>query len=246
MKQIHVFILTSLIVFSGFAFGGSLMAQESEKVNVKKELNKVLKDLPADVQMQILKYAERKRDAIAAAKVKQEAAANKVAEAKPEQAKAMPQPQKAQPVEIKAAPAQSAAAEAPTKQAPKPTLPTYMQQAQEMPQTEIAFPEDSYNYGKVESGEVVTHTFKFTNTGNEPLKLTRVKASCGCTTPKWSQEAVQPGEEGFIDVSFNTRGKAGVQTKSITVTGNFTGNTKILRISGEVERPATETPGSQR
>ncbi|MEZ4829575.1 MAG: DUF1573 domain-containing protein [Bacteroidia bacterium] len=243
MKKFHIYtFLLSAFLFTSV----SVFAQDAEKTNVKKELSKVMKDLPEDVQVQILRYAQRKRDALKAAQAKQMETEAKVAAAKPvekpQQEMATPQPKPAQPATIEVAPAAPATVTNPAPQ-PVPAVPSYLQEAKEMAETSIQFEGDSYNYGKVESGAVVTHTFKFTNTGTEPLKLTRVKASCGCTTPKWSQNAVEPGQEGFIDVSFNSAGKVGVQTKTITVTGNFPGNNKVLRISGEV-LPKTAPEGN--
>lgn len=251
MKQLHIKTLTVLLFSVVFLGGANVFAQDAEKTNVKKELNQVMKDLPEDVQIQILRYAQRKRDALKAAQVKQEETEAKIASTptvQPQQEIAAPQPKPAQPAAVEVAaptPALSpAAAETPAvAKPPVPAVPNYIQEAQQMAETQIQFENEGFNYNKVETGAVVTHTFKFKNTGTEPLKLTRVKASCGCTTPKWSQEAVQPGAEGFIDVSFNTAGKVGAQTKTITVTGNFPGNNKVLRITGEVlPKEATPAP----
>lgn len=119
--------------------------------------------------------------------------------------------------------------------APAPKKPDWQEKAEGMARTTIAWTSTDYNYGSVPSGTKVTHQFTFKNTGAEPLVLTRVKASCGCTTPSYSKDAVKPGEEGYIDVAFNTTGKQGVQNKSVTVTGNFEGQiNQVLRIAGEV------------
>ncbi|MDX1909247.1 MAG: DUF1573 domain-containing protein [Bacteroidia bacterium] len=115
-----------------------------------------------------------------------------------------------------------------------PARPEWEEKALSLPQTKVEFGEDKYQFGQVKTGSTVTHRFTFVNTGAAPLTLTRVKASCGCTTPMYSKEAIQPGKEGFIDVSFNTTGKSGMQTKTVTVSGNFDGLNKILMISGEV------------
>ena len=118
---------------------------------------------------------------------------------------------------------------------PTPNKPDFQVKAEEMAKTVVNWAGDEHNYGQVPSGTKVTHQFRFKNTGSQPLTLTRVKASCGCTTPSYSKEPVAPGEEGFIDVAFNTTGKSGRQTKTVTVTGNFEGSiTKVLKITGEV------------
>ncbi|MEO1449338.1 MAG: DUF1573 domain-containing protein [Bacteroidota bacterium] len=115
-----------------------------------------------------------------------------------------------------------------------PKKPDYLAKAEGMSQTTVEWTSDTYDYGTVASGEKVTHQFRFKNTGEAPLILTRVKPSCGCTTPTYTKEEIGPGEEGFIDVAFNSAGKSGVQNKTVTVTGNFAGTNKILRINGEV------------
>lgn len=124
---------------------------------------------------------------------------------------------------------------------PAASKPDWQAQAEESAKTTVNWAEEEYNYGTVASGTKVTHRFRFTNTGSEPLTLTRVKASCGCTTPSYSTDAIAPGDEGYIDVAFNTTGKTGRQTKTISVTGNFQDNiTKVLRITGEVSKPEAQ------
>lgn len=117
------------------------------------------------------------------------------------------------------------------------TRPEWQEQADALAKTTVEFANKEFNYGTVNSGEVVTHQFTFKNTGDQPLTLTRVKASCGCTTPSYSKEPIAPGENGYIDVKFDSSGKSGRQNKSVTVTGNFADNiTQTLRISGEVKK----------
>jgi hypothetical protein len=114
--------------------------------------------------------------------------------------------------------------------------PEWQEKADALPKTTVEFDNQEFNYGTVTAGEVVSHKFTFKNTGDQPLTLTRVKASCGCTTPSYSQEPIAPGATGYIDVKFDSSGKSGRQNKSVTVTGNFSDNiTQVLRISGEVK-----------
>ncbi|MCI4670003.1 MAG: DUF1573 domain-containing protein [Bacteroidia bacterium] len=115
------------------------------------------------------------------------------------------------------------------------TLPEWQAKAASLPATAVSWAEEIYKFPEVTSGETVTHQFRFKNTGSEDLVLTRVKASCGCTTPSYSKDPIKPGEEGYIDVAFNTNGKKGRQVKTVTVTANMEGNTtKVLRIEGNV------------
>ena len=70
--------------------------------------------------------------------------------------------------------------------------------------------------GRIVEGDSIFHTFNFKNTGNLPLKIISVNASCGCTTPEWSTELIQPGKKGYIRVKFDSKGKEGKLKKSIT------------------------------
>jgi hypothetical protein len=104
-----------------------------------------------------------------------------------------------------------------------------------MPLTTVEFMEESFNFGEVAEGDKVTHTFKFKNTGSNPLRVNNVKPSCGCTTPDWSKDDIAPGAEGFVNVEFDSKGKTGVQKKSVTVTfENTDPKNKILSFNCEV------------
>ena len=117
-----------------------------------------------------------------------------------------------------------------------PKLPPYQARAQALPKTQITFVNDVYDFGKVPEGTKVNHQFRFKNDGEHPLHITRVKPSCGCTSPSFSEKPVSPGEEGFIDITFDSQGRSGLQTKTITVTGNFEGKIdRALKLKGEVE-----------
>ena len=95
-----------------------------------------------------------------------------------------------------------------------------------------------HDYGTIEKGADGRCAFTFTNTGNEPLVLSNVRASCGCTTPSWTQKPVMPGQQGTIDVKYNTNNVGGF-TKTITVTSNAVNNPRVqLKIKGNVTKPA--------
>ncbi len=99
----------------------------------------------------------------------------------------------------------------------------------------ITFTEYTYDLGKMTEGEVVGHTFHFTNTGTADLLITSVSASCGCTVAKYSKKPVKPGGKGEIEVEFNSLGKSGAQRKSIAVRGNTIPPVTILYITAQVE-----------
>ncbi|HEY4334598.1 MAG TPA: DUF1573 domain-containing protein [Puia sp.] len=101
--------------------------------------------------------------------------------------------------------------------------------------------ENTHNFGKIPQGRPATTTFEIVNSGSVPLKLDNVQASCGCTTPVWSHEAIEPGATAKIVVGYNSYGE-GPFTKTVTVVYN-TNMTKMLTISGEVYKtPATSAP----
>jgi hypothetical protein len=79
----------------------------------------------------------------------------------------------------------------------------------------------------------VTHAFKFTNTGDKPVVVSNVQASCGCTTPGWTKEPVQPGETGEVLATYRT--SAGPFDKTLTVKATGLPNV-ILHIKGNVTK----------
>ncbi|MEA1873175.1 MAG: DUF1573 domain-containing protein [Bacteroidota bacterium] len=95
---------------------------------------------------------------------------------------------------------------------------------------EFDFPVKEYNFGTVIQGEKVSYTFTFTNTGGSELIISNVKASCGCTSPKYSKKPIKPGETGNIEVIFDSHGRSGEQNKTIKVFANTQPKTEELRI----------------
>lgn len=100
----------------------------------------------------------------------------------------------------------------------------------------IEFEKTIHDFGDIEYGGNGTYEFVFKNTGNEPLIITDVKSSCGCTVPKWSKEPIPKGESGTIKVKYNTR-RAGSFTKSVRVLNNSATPQVVLQIKGKVGAP---------
>jgi len=96
----------------------------------------------------------------------------------------------------------------------------------------IKFETTTHSFGTVTEGMIATYEFKFTNTGTEPLTLSNVHASCGCTTPKWPRESVAPGQSSVIIAEYNSQGRPGTFNKNIFVKSN--GGDVTLTISGNV------------
>ena len=98
----------------------------------------------------------------------------------------------------------------------------------------INFAKLTHNYDTIARNSAGTCSFKFTNDGNEPIILSNVRASCGCTVPTWPKEPIMPGQTGVIDVKYNTSNPGRID-KYITVTSNAVNNNQIrLRIIGFV------------
>ena len=98
---------------------------------------------------------------------------------------------------------------------------------------EFAWDITVYDFGKIQLNKPVTHEFKFTNTGDAPLVISSVQASCGCTVAEYSKDAIAPGAQGFVKATYNAA-KVGVFTKSVTVNANAENNVVQLFIKGEV------------
>ncbi|MFO7869684.1 MAG: DUF1573 domain-containing protein [Bacteroidales bacterium] len=89
-----------------------------------------------------------------------------------------------------------------------------------LPTTTVSYDQKILDLGTITSGEIITNTFTFTNTGNNDLYIQDVQASCGCTATDYSKKPVKPGEKGYISVTFNTQNRQGKQSKTITVFAN--------------------------
>ena len=103
----------------------------------------------------------------------------------------------------------------------------------------MQFEFETYDFGDIKEGDDASVDFVFKNTGTEPLILTNVKASCGCTVPSWSKEPVLPGENGKVTAKYNTQGRPGSFNKAITVNSNAKEESKRIFIKGNV-LPKTE------
>lgn len=107
---------------------------------------------------------------------------------------------------------------------------------------DIKFTKTTHDYGDIQQGADGNCEFKFKNTGKEPLILSNVISSCGCTVPSWNREPIMPGKEGTIKVRYDTN-RIGVISKQITVMSNAKTDRVVLNIAGKVEpKPAEQMP----
>ena len=100
--------------------------------------------------------------------------------------------------------------------------------------TSVQIIDSLYNFGKAVEGEKISYNFRFKNIGTKPLIIINTIASCGCTVPEKPEQPISPGETGFIKVIFNSKGKVGVNEKTISVTSNATPAFPTLILKGEI------------
>jgi len=99
----------------------------------------------------------------------------------------------------------------------------------------ITFEKTVHDFGKInEADGRVSAIFEFKNEGMSPLVLSNVRASCGCTTPKWTREPIEPGQTGQVTVTYNPNGRPGRFQKTVTVTSNAKTPTVRVYVKGEV------------
>ena len=115
-----------------------------------------------------------------------------------------------------------------------------MDVSSKLPKTNIKFANDLHEFGKVDVNSENKYSFTFINSGNEPLKISNAKGSCGCTVPNWPKEPILPGKSGDIEVVFRpSKGQAGSkQTKTVTVSANTSPENTILKITAFVNKTA--------
>lgn len=119
----------------------------------------------------------------------------------------------------------------------KSTTPSAIESINET--TKMKYESETHDFGNVKEGDKAEYDFVFKNTGKEPIVLQRVSASCGCTTPSYSQEPIKPGKKGTIKVAYATAGRPGPISKSVTVVTNT--GTATLYIKGNVEKKPTSS-----
>jgi len=95
----------------------------------------------------------------------------------------------------------------------------------------LRFVEDELDFGTIEDNETVTLVYEFKNTGDTDVIIRNVRTSCGCTTSKLDKKLYAPGESGEIIAEFDSKNRAGLQRKTITVSTTEGDQTKIYRLN---------------
>lgn len=91
----------------------------------------------------------------------------------------------------------------------------------------------AFDFGEIPQNKPVSHTFRFTNNGDEPLVISSVQASCGCTVAAYSKDPVLPGGEGYVTATYNAA-KLGAFNKTLTVNANADTGAVLLTVKGTV------------
>ena len=106
--------------------------------------------------------------------------------------------------------------------------------------TSVQIIDSVFDFGKVVEGENVEFSYRFKNTGNQPLVISNATASCGCTVPEKPEAPIKPGETGFIKVKFTSEGRVGVAHKTVNVQSNAVPAFPELLLKGEVTAKAKQ------
>ena len=102
------------------------------------------------------------------------------------------------------------------------------------PFVDFQFEEEQFDFGNIPNGPDVAHEFKFKNIGNQPLIISNVTVSCGCTAPDWPKEPVMPGKTATIKAIYHSSGRPGDFFKGLTILSNAKSAPKIIYIKGKV------------
>lgn len=109
----------------------------------------------------------------------------------------------------------------------------------------LTFDKTIHDFGTVkEEAGKVTYEFEFTNSGEAPVIISNVTASCGCTTPQWDKEPILPGKKAKVTVGYSTTGRPGPFVKSLVVLNNGNPSSITLQIKGEVTPKPKATPAN--
>lgn len=98
----------------------------------------------------------------------------------------------------------------------------------------ITFEETIHDFEEITAGDIIEVKYNFENTGKAPLVIKSATATCGCTVPSYPFIPIEPGEHGFIGVTYNSVGKSGEQKPSITIITNAAPAKYVLHLQGNV------------
>lgn len=110
-------------------------------------------------------------------------------------------------------------------------------------QAKLTIDSTLHDFGTMKEGEKVTHKFIIKNTGTTPLYIINVTRPCGCTTPTYSQDPIEPGKTGEIIVQYDSDGHPGIFAKQLQIQSNDPEKYHTITVTGTViAKPTTEIP----
>jgi hypothetical protein len=115
-----------------------------------------------------------------------------------------------------------------------PAAPAGAETKPDGPLPALEFETIDHDFGTIDEGDVVEHTYTFKNTGEAPLIIQNAQGSCGCTVPAWSKDPIPAGGTGFVKAKFDSNGKPNAQNKTVTVTANTWPKQTVLRFKAMV------------
>ncbi|MDG1499861.1 MAG: DUF1573 domain-containing protein [Planctomycetota bacterium] len=113
------------------------------------------------------------------------------------------------------------------------------------------------NFGSMVQGEVEHHTFAGESNGEEPLIISSLNKSCGCTraqmmllgeegkkTPYQMGKPIAVGTKFIIESTFDTANKVGPTQSNITLVSNDPRGSTVFTLQGNVTPAMTLAPAS--
>lgn len=92
------------------------------------------------------------------------------------------------------------------------------------------------NFGHVEQGKIIKIEYYFENAGTQPLIISDIKVTCGCTVAEFPHHPIKPGDSGIIPITFNTKEKMDIQNRTVEVISNAVNSPTVLRFKGVVKK----------
>lgn len=100
---------------------------------------------------------------------------------------------------------------------------------------DVMFLTESHDFGAIDERDgTVKCTFEYVNTGDEPLVIVASRATCGCTSSSYSRSPIEPGDTGYVEVTYNPTGRPGRFGKKVYVDFNTDLPRRTLMVNGVV------------
>ena len=101
--------------------------------------------------------------------------------------------------------------------------------------TNLALSEPEFDFGKIKKGDQVEHVYEVTNTGKNPLIISSVVPTCGCTVPEFTKDPIMPGQKGKITLKFDSTNFQGIVHKTAQVYANVSHVPIELKFTADIQ-----------